>query len=109
MHVLTHVLTIALLAAGLVFFLGGTLGLLRMPDFYTRLHPAGKMDTLGSLALLGGLVLHHLASGGSVLVGLKILLILAFIFAANPTAVHAITDAGLRAGLKPWRRGEARR
>jgi hypothetical protein len=38
---------------GLFFFFGGAVGILRFPDFYTRLHPAGKLDTMGSLFMLG--------------------------------------------------------
>ncbi|WP_461210570.1 monovalent cation/H(+) antiporter subunit G [Desulfocurvus sp. DL9XJH121] len=101
----------ALLVLGLVVFFGGSLGILRFPDFYSRLHPAGKMDTLASLLMLGGLALyelHHL-DVGSILTALKIMLILVFVFIASPTATHAIVDAGFRAGLKPWTQGEPRR
>ena len=52
-----------LLIAGLFFFTGGALGILRMPDFYSRLHPAGKLDTLGSLLALLGLALYNLRYG----------------------------------------------
>ncbi len=99
----------ALVVAGLVFFAGGTVGILRLPDFYTRLHAAGKLDTLGSLLVLGGLALAVAAKGwsvGSVLTGLKVLLIVAFVFIASPTSTHAIVDAGRRAGLKPWLKEE---
>lgn len=101
----------ALLVLGLFVFFGGSLGVLRFPDFYSRLHPAGKMDTLGSLLMLGGLALyelHHITLGSS-LTALKIMLILVFVFIASPTATHAIVDAGFRAGLKPWTQGQPRR
>ncbi|HBF42581.1 MAG TPA: sodium:proton antiporter [Desulfobacteraceae bacterium] len=100
-----------LLICGLIFFAGGTLGILRFPDFYSRLHPAGKLDTLG---LLFGMMafalfnLHHF-SVGTLLTSLKILLIVVFAFLASPTATHAIVDAGVRAGLSPWKKGEKRR
>lgn len=99
------------MAAGGLFFLGGTVGLLRMPDFFTRLHPAGKMDTIGSLAMLLGLALLNLESMSltNVLVSLKILLCVGFLFIANPTATHAIVEAGMRAGLPLWNQGDRRR
>ncbi|MEW5912167.1 MAG: monovalent cation/H(+) antiporter subunit G [Thermodesulfobacteriota bacterium] len=98
------VITIALLLAGLVFFVGGTVGILRFPDFYTRQHAAGKMDSLGLMMVTLGLALGslHAYSLDEILVAIKIMLIMLFIFLASPTATHAIVDAGLRAGLRPW-------
>jgi multicomponent Na+:H+ antiporter subunit G len=100
-----------LLFAGLFFFTGGAVGILRFPDFYSRLHPAGKLDTLGSfLALLAMALfnLHHF-SVGNLLTSIKIIMILVFVFLASPTATHAIVDAGVRAGLAPWIKGQERR
>ena len=79
---------------------------LRFPDFYSRMHAAGKGDTLSSLLMLLGLALYefHELNLDTVLVGLKILLILVFIFMASPTATHAITDAGYESGVKPWQK-----
>lgn len=99
------------LICGLVFFTGGAVGILRFPDFYSRLHPAGKLDTMGSLLMLVGLALfnlHHL-SLGALLTSVKIILIVVFVFLASPTAIHGIVDAGVRAGLTPWTKGEERR
>lgn len=99
------------LFAGLFFFTGGAIGILRFPDFYSRLHPAGKLDTLGLLLAMIALALfnlHHF-SVGTLLTSLKIILIVVFIFLASPTATHAIVDAGVRAGLAPWVKGEERR
>jgi len=105
------IIVMALLILGLIVFLGGSLGIVRFPDFYSRLHPAGKMDTLASLFMLGGLALYELGhiSTTSVLTALKIMLILVFVFIASPTATHAIVDAGFRAGQKPWTKGQPRR
>ena len=96
---------------GLIFFTGGALGILRFPDFYSRLHPAGKLDTGGSLLMLGALAVFHLhdLTLQSILVSLKIVLIVVFIFLSSPTAIHGIVDAGVRAGLSPWKKGEKRR
>ncbi len=99
-----------LLIAGLVFFSGGTVGILRFPDAYTRLHAAGKMDTMGSLLTTVALALATLKPLGlsDLLTAAKIILIVAFVFVASPTATHAIVDAGLRAGLEPWQKQGAR-
>lgn len=96
----------AFLIFGLVFFTGGCVGLLRLPDFYTRLHAAGKLDTLGSLLMMLGLALFSALplTLGALLTALKLMLIVVFIFLSSPTATHSIVDAGLRAGLEPWTR-----
>jgi multicomponent Na+:H+ antiporter subunit G len=99
------------LFAGLFFFTAGAIGILRFPDFYSRLHPAGKLDTMGALLAIIALALfnlHHF-SLGTLLTSAKIILIVVFIFLASPTATHAIVDAGVRAGLAPWTKGEERR
>ncbi len=104
MGIILNVLAIFFLTTGLIFFLGGAIGILRMPDFYSRLHPAGKLDTLGIMSMVIGLVffnLHHL-SLASVLICIKMLLIVFFVFMSSPTATHSIVDAGMRAGLRPW-------
>jgi multicomponent Na+:H+ antiporter subunit G len=105
------IIVCVLLFAGLFFFTGGAVGILRFPDFYSRLHPAGKLDTLGSLLAMTAFALYNLHhfSLGALLTSLKILLIIVFVFVASPTATHAIVDAGVRAGLEPWTRGEERR
>ena len=99
-----NVLTIFCLALGVFFFFGTTDGLIRFPDFYSRMHAAGKGDTLSSLLILLALVFYnfHEANLANLLVALKILLIVVFIFMASPTATHAITDAGFESGVQPW-------
>lgn len=102
-----NLLVIILSAAGLLFFLGGAVGMIRFPDFYTRLHAAGKMDSLATLLMMLALALYNLEhfTWGQALTSLKLMLTVAFIYMASPTATHAIVDAGLRAGLTPWSKG----
>ena len=99
-----NIIVTVLLIVGLFFFTGGSIGILRFPDFYSRLHPAGKCDTMGLLFTLGAMALHsmHDFSLPDILTGFKILLIVVFVFITSPTATHAIVDAGVRAGLSPW-------
>ncbi len=103
-----NILVIAFLICGLLFFTGGAVGIIRMPDFYSRLHPAGKLDTMGILMTMIAVALYNLddLSFGSILASLKIILIVAFLFITSPTATHAIVDAGVRAGLGPWTKKE---
>ena len=91
-------LAILFLLFGTFFFFGATVGFLRFPDFYSRMHATGKSDTLGALLSLIGLALYV----GFSLVSVKILLIAVFIFIASPTATHAILRAGFDAEVTPW-------
>ncbi len=99
-----NIIAIILIFIGLFFFFGGALGIIRFPDFYSRLHPAGKLDTAGLLFTLSGFALFTIQefSMGAVFTALKIMLIAVFVFITSPTATHAIIDAGFVAGLKPW-------
>lgn len=92
----------ALVVAGLFWLAVGGLGIVRFPDFYTRLHPAGKADTFGATLILLGLVVHQ----GLSLLSVKLLLVEVFILLANPAAAHAIGRAARRAGLVPWTGGQ---
>lgn len=87
----------ALLAGGAIGMIGG-LGLLRLPDFYTRLHASGLTDTLCPYLILGGLML---VSGPS-LVTAKLALIVFFLFLTAPVATHALANAARHGGLEPW-------
>ena len=101
---------ILLFVGGLLFFTGGSIGIIRLPDFYTRLHPAGKLDTAGHVLAMSSMALYtlHDLSGTSLLTAFKIMLIVVFVFFTSPTATHAIIDAGVRAGLRPWTREKNR-
>lgn len=104
-----NIIVSILIVTGLAFFFATTVGLLRFPDFYSRMHAAGKGDTLSSLLMLGGVALYefHEINLATLLVGCKIMLIVVFIFMASPTATHAITDAGFESGVKPWQKETA--
>lgn len=96
------IITTVLLVLGLLFILLGVVGILRLPDFYTRLHAMGKCDTLGVTLVLIALAVY----AGWSLSSAKLLLISVFIGLANPTATHALGRAALKSGLKPWSRDE---
>ena len=86
-----------LLAAGSIFVLIGGFGLIRFPDFYTRLHAAGITDTLGAELILLGVMFQ----AGLSLVTVQLILISLFIFFTSPTATHAVANAARVMGLKP--------
>lgn len=88
---------VSVLAGGL-FCVIGAVGMLRMPDFYTRMHAASVIDTLGVGLILGGLLLQ----GGGWLVALKLVTMGLLIFFASPTASHALAKAAMVRGLKPY-------
>jgi multicomponent Na+:H+ antiporter subunit G len=91
------VLSAAMLLTGGVFGVLGGVGLLRFPDFYSRLHAAGMTDTLCAFLIIGGLLIQ----AGFTPVSIKLLLILLFMIFTTPTASHALARAGLAAGLSP--------
>ena len=87
-----------LLLVGSGFTLSGSIGIVRMPDVFTRLHAAGITDTLGAVGVLLGLALK---AGFSLLL-VKLLLMLVFLLLLNPTACHALARAALHGLRRPW-------
>src|SRR5210317_2300480 len=85
------------LLAGAGFLLIGAIGVLRFPDFYTRLHAVSICDTLGAGLVLLGLMVQ----GGLSLVTVKLLLMFYFMIFTGPTAVHALAEAAMQGKLKP--------
>ena len=98
MSVVLDILSWALLLSGGFFCIVGAIGLIRMPDFYTRVHAASVTETLGVGLILVGLMIQ----AGFTLVAVKLLMIGLLIFFTSPTASHALTKAALLRGLKPW-------
>jgi multicomponent Na+:H+ antiporter subunit G len=83
--------------AGSFFTVVGALGLLRMPDLYTRMHAASVIDTLGAGLLIVGFMLE----AGLTLVTLKLFFILALFFFIGPVVTHALAQAAMLAGIQP--------
>ena len=85
---------------GIFFVLAGGLGLIRLPDLFTRLHAASVADTAGA----GFMLLGFMLQAGLSLVTLKLVLILLFLLVTTPTAAHALAHAALLGGVRPWTR-----
>lgn len=94
------IITGMLLAMGCILIVISSLGVVRFPDIYSRLHPAGKSDTLGQTLILLGLMVFE----GFSLISVKILIIMVFLYVANPTATHFIVKAAYQSGVKPWQK-----
>jgi multicomponent Na+:H+ antiporter subunit G len=97
MDLVLDVLTWVCLLGGAFFLLVGAIGVLRFPDFYTRLHAVSVCDTMGAGLVLVGLMLQ----GGLSLVTVKLLLIFYLMIFTGPTAVHALAEAALQGKLQP--------
>jgi multicomponent Na+:H+ antiporter subunit G len=92
-------IAVAVLVAGGVFFtLVAAVGILRLPDIYTRAHGASKSDTLGAGLTLAGVAVAF----GSSIPTVKAALLVVFMFITNPTAAHAIARAAADQGIEPW-------
>lgn len=104
MEIVLHLLSWSCLLAGGFFCVVGGIGLLRLPDFYSRTHAAGLTDTLGAGLILIGLTLQSLEYHWLVVV--KLLLILVFLFFTSPTASHALVRAAFTRGLEPELHGQ---
>ncbi len=98
MSALIEALSWPLLVAGSLFVITSGVGLVRMPDFFSRLHPAGLVDTMGAALIVAGLILQAEAWQ----VAAKLILVLVFVFFTSPTATHAVAHAALAGGLEPW-------
>ncbi len=84
---------------GVFFMFFGVLGIIRFPDVYTRLHPAGKAGTAGLLSIFIGLIIYS----GFSLITLRIVLIAVFIIITSPVAAHAIAHGAIDSGIEPWK------
>ncbi len=97
LELVREVLGWALILSGGFFTVVGALGVLRLPDFWARLHGASITDSAGVILLLAGMGVM----AGFSLVTLKLLLIGVFLFITGPTATHAVANAALVSGLRP--------
>ncbi|PHS42049.1 MAG: cation:proton antiporter [Robiginitomaculum sp.] len=96
-HTTQMLIASALMIAGVFFVIAGAIGVIRLPDFYTRMHAAGVTDTLGAELIIFGLIVQ----AGFSQTSLKLVLIAFFLFLTSPTATHAVVGAAWQSGLKP--------
>ena len=93
-----EIAVVALVAGGVFFTFVAAVGILRLPDVYTRAHGASKSDTLGAGLALAGVGVTF----GADIPTVKAVLLVLFMFITNPTAAHAIARAAADQGIEPW-------
>jgi len=100
----TEWISVVLIVLGIGFMAIGSIGVIRLPDFYSRTHAASKTDTLGILLVIVGLMVLE---GFTINMG-KLSFVLLFVALANPIGSHALARAAMDSGLKPllFRKGE---
>ncbi len=97
---ITALFSAVLIVAGALFFIAGTVGLLRFPDVYTRLHALTKADNVGLGLIVAGLMLQS----SSWAVAGKLLLIWLLVLVASASACHLVARTALDRGIIPWKR-----
>jgi multicomponent Na+:H+ antiporter subunit G len=97
MTVLQNILSVLLICLGIFFMLVGSIGILRLPDFYSRTHAVSMSDALGISSVMLGLIVYE----GFTQSSLKLLLIVLFIALSNPIGSHALSRAAFKNKVKP--------
>ena len=97
MDIFINISSALFLLIGSFLCISGGVGILRLPDFYSRMHAVGVTDTLATAMILIGLILHN----PDFLVDIKLMIILVMTLFISPTASHALAKAAMRNGLMP--------
>jgi multicomponent Na+:H+ antiporter subunit G len=95
-----NIISIIFILAGLFFLIVAAIGVVRLPDVFSRSHAVSLTDSLGAFLMLCGLALYE----GVGINTLKILVVLVLLYILNPVISHATIRAALRSGLKPWKK-----
>ena len=95
-----EIVVLVLTLGGVFFAVVAVVGLVRLPDLYTRAHSTSKSETLGAILALAAVAIAFETNLSTV----KTALLLLFMFLTNPTAAHAIVRAADDQGIEPWTR-----
>ena len=95
-----HLISIIFIVTGLFFLIVAAVGVIRLPDVFSRSHAVSLTDSLGALLMLVGIALYEELGINT----LKILVVLVLLYILNPVIAHATIRAALRAGVKPWKK-----
>ena len=93
-----EVIAALFLLSGLVFFVGSAIGMLRLPDFYSRIHASGNSETLGCTLSFIGLMIYE----GPTLTAAKMAFVFLLVFMANPIGSHILSKAAYKSGHPVW-------
>ncbi len=105
MTVVVTIIAGMFIITGMFLFFTATVGFLRFPDLYTRMHATGKGDTLALLLCVIGLAIYEFYQEPGwlgIVQGIKLIFIALFWFLASPTATHSLLRAAFQSGVKPW-------
>ncbi len=94
------ILAIIFIVAGLFFLTVAAIGVIRLPDVFSRCHAVSLTDSLGAFLMLVGIAFHEGLDKNS----MKIIVVLALLYILNPVIAHATVRAALRCGIKPWQK-----
>ena len=97
MDLIADILSWALLLGGSAISIIGGIGMIRLPDLFTRMHAAGLIDTMG----IGLIAIGLMVQSGFTLITVKLVIIVVFVLFTSPTATHALAKAALHGGVKP--------
>jgi multicomponent Na+:H+ antiporter subunit G len=95
-----EILSIIFIVGGLFFLIVAAIGVIRLPDVFSRSHAVSLTDSLGAFLMLVGIAFYDGLGKNT----LKILVVLALLYILNPVIAHATIRAAVRAGLKPWKK-----
>ena len=98
-----EIIACLLMGSGLVFLIGSMVGMLRLPDYYSRVHASGNSETLGTLLVFLGLMVFNGFSN----VSAKIFIIAVFVFLGNPIGSHILAKAAYKTGHPVWTKKQA--
>lgn len=101
MDFLVDTISWGLMLIGCVFVISGAVGLIRMPDLYTRLHAASLTDTGGAIFISLALIIQSVFVFDSPMAAIKVTLIMFFTLFTGPTASHALAKTALLCGQVP--------
>jgi len=87
-----------LMLLGAIFLVGSLIGMLRLPDFYSRVHASGNSETLGTALVLLGLAVYNGFNDTS----FKIVLIFIVVFVGNPIGSHILAKSAFKTGHPVW-------
>jgi len=93
-----EIIAVIMIALGLLFLVISAVGMLRLPDFYSRLHASGNSETLGMMLTLLGFVIYE----GTNLISFKLIFIFLFVFIGNPIGTHILSKAAYKTGEPVW-------
>ncbi len=91
-----EILAALFILGGAVFFVGSAIGMLRLPDFYTRIHASGNSETLGCMLSFIGLIIYE----GLTITAVKMAIVFLIVFLANPIGSHILGKAAYKSGHK---------